>query len=415
MTSKTKPRFNKLVVLLSVLAGILTWIGGRYIYIAWKDILSGPVMIGILCSALFSAVFIAVWIGAVVSGAFDKESQLYEDTGSMMRYFICGILGVLFLSMVLEFLYELNPKYEVIKPTSYIFVIDESGSMSGNDPGGLRYDAIPEIMKAEEAGFPYMIYTFSNDTQIVRDMGSLENEYEEIPVNSNGGTAIRGTILRILKDYKDGIWEGGSNPKIIFLTDGAATDLSNGFLWFKGNMPEFNAALEEYNDLGINISTVGLGHVDREIMTKMAETTGGVFVHIQNASDLAAAMKTAATSYSDRDILSIRYMKNLDMLYGILRIFFLSLIGTVIGSLLLFAYMEDSSIPIIIVSSSIGSVLGSILFEVGLKIGIFQSVLWCILWMLFSLTLGYVYPKVKSHFDGNQFVIRTNDCYLHSK
>lgn len=47
--------------------------------------------------------------------------------------------------MLLEYLYELNPKQKIIEPTSYIFVIDESGSMSGNDPEGLRYDAVSDL------------------------------------------------------------------------------------------------------------------------------------------------------------------------------------------------------------------------------------------------------------------------------
>ena len=180
------------------------------------------------------------------------------------------------------------------------------------------------------------------------------------------------------------------------MTDGAATDLSKGFLWFKGNMPEFTSALEEYSELGINISTVGLGSVDRAVMRKMAETTGGVFVSIQNASDLGAAMKTAATSYSDRNLLSIRYMKHLDKLYGVVRILFLSIIGTVIGSLVLLAYMEDTSIPVIIASSAVSALAGSVLLELGLKIGIPQGGLWCCLWILFSLTLGYIYPKIEN-------------------
>lgn len=414
MRNVMKSHINKIVALMSVFAGVLSWCGCRYIYTTYGDKLSGPVMIGSLCAFLFTAVFLTVLLGSMVTGSFNKDSDLYEDFGQMITYFIYSLIGVFVLSMGLEFIYERNPNIKSIEPTSYIFVIDESGSMSGNDPSGLRYEAIPEIMKAASEGFPYMVYTFSNDTQIVRDMGPLEAEYEPIPVNSNGGTAIRGTILRILQDYKNGVWDGGSNPKVVFLTDGSATDLSNGFLWFKGNMPEFNAALEEYYNLGINISTVGLGSVDPEIMTKMAGTTGGVFVNIQNASDLASAMKTAATSYSDRDLLSIRYMKHWDTLYGFLRILFLTIIGTAIGSLMLLAYMEDSSIPIIIVSSIICSLIGSILFEIGLKIGVFQSLLWIVLWFLFSLTLGYIYPKAKQVI-GNQFVTRMDDNYMHHR
>lgn len=411
MRNVMKSHINKTVALMSVFAGVLSWFGCHYIYTTYSDKLSESVMIGSLCTVLFAAVFLTVLLGSMITGSFNKESELFVDFGHMAAYFICSLIGIFVLVMGLEFIYECNPNIKSIEPTSYIFVIDESGSMSGNDPGGLRYEAIPEIMKAAEEGFPYMVYTFSDDTQIIRAMAPLDAEYEPIPVNSDGGTAICGTILRILQDYKNGVWDGGSNPKVVFLTDGSATDLSNGFLWFRGNMPEFNAALEEYYDLDINISTVGLGSVDREIMTKMAETTGGVFVNIQNASDLASAMKTAASSYSDRNLLSIRYMKRWDTLYGFLRILFLTIIGTVIGSLMLLAYMEDSSIPIIIVSSIICSLIGSVLFEIGLKIGVYQSLLWIVLWSLFSLTPGHIYPKVKQAI-GNQFVTCMDMCRI---
>ncbi len=411
MRNVMKSHINKTVALMSVFAGVLSWFGCHYIYTTYSDKLSESVMIGSLCAVLFAAVFLTVLLGSMIAGSFNKESELFVDFGHMAAYFICSLIGIFVLAMGLEFIYECNPNIKSIEPTSYIFVIDESGSMSGNDPGGLRYEAIPEIMKAAEEGFPYMVYTFSDDTQIIRDMAPLDAEYEPIPVNSDGGTAICGTILRILQDYKNGVWDGGSNPKVVFLTDGSATDLSNVFLWFRGNMPEFNAALEEYYNLGINISTVGLGSVDREIMTKMAETTGGVFVNIQNASDLASAMKTAASSYSDRNLLSIRYMKRWDTLYGFLRILFLTIIGTVIGSLMLLAYMEDSSIPIIIVSSIICSLIGSVLFEIGLKIGVYQSLLWIVLWALFSLTPGHIYPKVKRAIE-NQFVACIDMCRI---
>ena len=411
MRNVMKSHINKTVALMSVFAGVLSWFGCHYIYTSYSDKLSESVMIGSLCAVLFAAVFLTVLLGSMITGSFNKESELFVDFGHMAAYFICSLIGIFVLVMGLEFIYECNPNIKSIEPTSYIFVIDESGSMSGNDPGGLRYEAIPEIMKATEKGFLYMVYTFSDDTQIIRDMAPLDAEYEPIPVNSDGGTAICGTIIRILQDYKNGVWDGGSNPKVVFLTDGSATDLSNGFLWFRGNMPEFNAAIEEYYDLDINISTVGLGSVDREIMTKMAETTGGVFVNIQNASDLASAMKNAASFYSDRNLLSIRYMKRWDTLYGFLRILFLTIIGTVIGSLMLLAYMEDSSIPIIIVSSIICSLIGSVLFEIGLKIGVYQSLLWIVLWALFSLTPGHIYPKVKRAIE-NQFVACIDMCRI---
>lgn len=392
MKYNAQPRINRVAALASVAVGIIACFASQYLYTAYRGTVPTPVLIGLLCLLLFVLLFVAVWVSSAVTGSFDQNSILYHGRKQMIGYFLLGTLAIFFLSTSLEFLYELTPKRQEIAATSYIFILDESGSMRSNDPSGLRYQAIPEIMKAEEPDFPYMVYTFSDTARMVREMEPFDPSDDAISITSDGGTAIFGTILQVLNDYKNGVWDGGPHPKVIFLTDGSATDLSRGFLFFRGNMPEFNAALEEYSRLGINISTVGLGSADRAIMTQMAETTGGVFVNIQDAADLAVAMKAAATSYSDRDLLSIRYMSHLNALYGVLRVLFLTIIGSTIGSLLLFAYMEDSSIPLLVSSSILSAFVGSFLLEIGLKAGIPQSALWFILWALFSLTLGLIFP-----------------------
>ena len=344
MIKEIKSRINKPVFLISAVAGGILWFFCNYLYSTYRLKIAGFLMFPALCTFLFTVLFLIIWISSVVTGSFDKKNHLYTSIWGMLKYFSLSIVIIFFLSMLLEYLYELNPNQKITEPTSYIFVIDES------------YE-------------------------------------EEIPINCDGATSIRETTLRILQDYKDKKWSGGKNPKIIFLTDGFATDLDNGFLWFKGNVPEFNTALEEYSKLGISISTVGLGSVDKQLMRKMAETTGGTFISINQAEDLADAMNTAATSYSERNLLSIRYMKHLNMLFGCLRVLFLSLIGLTIGGLLAFAYMDNASIPLILISSAISSVLGSILFELGIQTGVYQSILWFLLWILYASTLGYSYPE----------------------
>ena len=64
-------------------------------------------------------------------------------------------------------------------------------------------------------------------------------------------------------------------------------------------------------------------------------------------------MKTAATSYSTRDLLSVRYMNHFNTLFGFLRVIFLSLIGLLIGGLLSLPYMDHASIPLIVSSSAV--------------------------------------------------------------
>lgn len=120
------------------------------------------------------------------------------------------------LATLLEFLYELSPEHKEIEASSYVFILDESGSMNSNDPSGLRYKAISEIMREERNDLPYMVYTFSDNARIVRNMGPLETDYNEIPVTSDGGTSIFGTVIQVLNDYKDEVWNGGPTPKIIF-------------------------------------------------------------------------------------------------------------------------------------------------------------------------------------------------------
>ena len=108
-------------------------------------------------------------------------------------------------------------------------------------------------------------------------------------------------------------------------------------------------------------------------------------------------------------------MKNMDGLYGILRILFLTIIGTLIGSAVLFAYMDDFSVPTILLGSVTGALLGSILLEIGLKIGVFQSVLWLILWSLFSITFGYRYPKKSEELSSDSVMPqgRVTDYFIH--
>ena len=389
---------------MSAVSGGTLWFFCNHLYSIYRLKISGFLMVPALCTLLFAVLFLTIWAGSVLTDSFDRENFLYSGPRSMLKYFTCGIAGIFCLTMLLEYLYELNPSKKIIEPTSYIFVIDESGSMSGNDPEGLRYDAVSEIMNSTDSQLPYMVYAFSSESKILRDMGPMTANEAAFTVTCDGATSIYETTLRILKDYKDAKWNGGTHPKIIFLTDGFATDLDNGFLWFKGNVPEFNAALEEYNQLGINISTVGLGSVDKNLMKKMAEITGGVFIPVKQASDLAEAMKTAATSYSTRDLLSVRYMNHFNTLFGFLRVIFLSLIGLLIGGLLSLPYMDHASIPLIVSSSAAGSLLGSVLLESGVQSGVYQSILWFLLWILFSATLGFLHPKKQIWSPGNMTV-----------
>ena len=92
------------------------------------------------------------------------------------------MLVILFAAtLLLEFLYELGGGITTYKPTSYIFVIDDSSSMVSNDPYNERVSAIKEIMERER--IPYAVYKFSDDARLIRPMDSYHGD-EDLGFNS---------------------------------------------------------------------------------------------------------------------------------------------------------------------------------------------------------------------------------------
>lgn len=88
MRNVMKSHINKIVTLMSVFAGVLSWFGCHYIYTTYRDKLSGSVMIGSLCAFLFASVFLMVLLGSMITGSFNRESDLFVDFGHMAAYFI---------------------------------------------------------------------------------------------------------------------------------------------------------------------------------------------------------------------------------------------------------------------------------------------------------------------------------------
>ena len=216
-------------------------------------------------------------------------------------------LGALF-----QWIYGLHINPNSSEPTSYVFVIDDSGSMEENDPGQLRYDAIGEVLEKKPSDFPYMVYGFANDVILLREMQPVSNGTAGLIGNSNGGTSIKGALDQVISDYQNGVWDGGRSPKVILLTDGYATDLG----WFSS----ISGTLKQYARNRISISTIGLGDVDVGLLERIAAATGGVFIDISDASSLADAMENAATQYAIDDLLTTRYPGRMDILFGFLRI-----------------------------------------------------------------------------------------------
>jgi hypothetical protein len=155
-------------------------------------------------------------------------------------------------------------------PQDVVFAIDSSGSMTTNDPQGLRKDAAKayvDDMRIPDRG---AVVDFDSVATLVGN-DHLSSNYIQIKSNidkidSNGGTAI-GAALQLSNDELIGYGDPSHIWIIILLTDGMTGD----------STLCYQEADRAYAN-NIKIYTIGLGNnVDEDLLRDIAETTGGKY------------------------------------------------------------------------------------------------------------------------------------------
>lgn len=366
------------LLLSSLIAAVVSWLIGWILYESLMEKISMPILIGIEFLLFYIVLTVTIAIVNSISRNQEDDILFLDSRVKIVGMLMIGGIVILGLSILFQFLYELNSEIESEHPSSYIFVIDDSGSMESNDPSALRYAAIEEVLDGMPEEFPYMIYQFSHGVNVLRDMAPISEGMEEFPVYNGGDTRIRNVLKQIYADYESGVWSDSVAPRVILLTDGYATDI--------GLFRSCVGILKKFSKAHITISTVGLGNVDENLMKKIANITNGVFVDVSDTSLIRDAMAEAARHYSsDKDLLSYRSTKELNWLYTILRVLFLSILGTLIGIMMIFASTKEDDTLLIVVSSAIKAILGALLMEVGIQVlGISWQFIWLFDWLLIS-------------------------------
>lgn len=373
-------QLNVQMLLLTVLMGIVAWLISLWTYDLVVDTLPRPLTIGLMFALLSLFVGLGVFIISTVRGTFEENIMINGSSASVLMIALLAPVLFIALGALFQWIYGLHINPDLSEPTSYVFVIDDSGSMEGNDPSQLRYEAIGEVLEKKPSDFPYMVYGFADDVTLLREMQPVSAGTAGLIGNSNGGTSIKSALDQVISDYQKGVWNGGTTPKVILLTDGYATDLG----WFSS----INGTLKQYARNRISVSTVGLGDVDLGLMERIAAATGGVFIDISDAASLADAMDNAATQYAVDDLLTMRYPGRMDVLFGFLRILFISLLGICIGLLKSIAYGQMDSSTLTVISSAIQSVVGAIVMELFTSLmGVSDRMCWFALWLLITATV----------------------------
>lgn len=280
-----------------------------------------------LVVALLFTVF-AVLLCIVIT-VFKRDKDNISDKKTIVLHMLIISVALFASTMLFEFLYEIEPNKDIKEATSYIFLIDDSGSMQESDPQNRRATTLQNLIDKKSGDFSYAVYSFSNDVKKCRDMMPKSYGNTLLTLKSEGGTALFTALKTVIADINSGALKLDSETKVLLLSDGYAGDTP----FFKGSL------LKKFNKRNITVSTIGLGNgVDEHTMQQIAEYTGGVYVHADNASMLEDAMTEAATaSKSYRHLLGYRGFCSTNTLHAIMRTVFLLIIIALIQMLKIYA------------------------------------------------------------------------------
>ena len=122
---------NWLFLLITLAAGIVAWLIGTLVYSGMVDTASRPWLIGLIFLILYVIVVLTVFIFSNITAVF-RENMLTgsPDKGLTALILLAGAVIVFFLAAFFQWLYGLSASAKQAGPTSYVFVIDDSGSMT---------------------------------------------------------------------------------------------------------------------------------------------------------------------------------------------------------------------------------------------------------------------------------------------
>lgn len=156
---------------------------------------------------------------------------------------------------------------------------------------------------------------------------------------------------------------------------------------------------EDFNKKKVSISTVGLGDVDERFLSDISGKTGGLSATTDNVEALGSAMASVVrTTNAERNLLSARAQVNMNFLYVIMRIVFVTILGVIFIGIKIAMTDESVNTSMIIISSLIACFLGAVILEIGLEWILSGFIARLILVFLISLTITTIEKVIRMEF-----------------
>lgn len=363
-----KIRFNWVML---ALTAVVAFIAGLIIYAIHNLMFAldvpGVIIIG-LCAALFVLVIgLIVFLLSVLFGYFRANITTgnKRDKGTIFLFLLAIVVGSGIVMAGLEFIYELDISVGSgdLSASTYVFVVDDSGSMYTNDPQNQRYTAIQSILENESSDTQFAVYAYGGNvinTQALTTVGAGVPALSPSIEIDGGSTNTKLVLETVRDDFKSKLLPTGGSPAVMLLTDGYANDIP--LVAFDQDL---DPLLQEFNSMGITVHCIGFGSPNMEQLEYIAAETGGQAKMVQQMGHLRNSIDTVLTGGS-RTLLTQRQWPSI--IHVIMRVFFITLFSLMVGLASMFCYGCSLSCKPILIGSAIAGFLAGLLLELGLQI-----------------------------------------------
>lgn len=372
--------FDYVSLIISLIGGVVCFIIGN---IAYTNLMfSGlwrPLVVGIFFLIVAAVLFLVAKLCALIGG-YSKASGKDNLKALIMAVAIFAA-GTLF-----ELIYEQEltiSRTEQATPgnfSSYVFLMDTTGSMDDNDPSNESERAIAEVMKNEQ-GMKYCVYTFNTNAHLYHgmvDAGQADNQIYSF--DYIGTTEIIKSLNTVLDDIAKGTIAAGNRPLIILATDGIDSNKN------------INLVLSNADKVNATICVIGFGAADASFVKQLAEGSGGAFKMIDDASRLTSSLQgvvddakkeiVATTAGFQRDLLNTRIRAGLDWVLAIERLLFLILLGLMFLLLKSFQIRSGGTSSKTLIPNIVVIAIGALGIELGMNMlglpAFFMRMLLCV-------------------------------------
>ena len=425
-----KPKsINFLLLLCTLAAGAAWWGIGEILFSFFKyettDTVINPLVNGLYFSflSLFSilaCLFSENFVHSIVSKDFYKEVVMIPALNKIIPI----TFAIMLLSAgLLEFIYELEcgSKTEVTlrvitenkEIEDFYFVIDDSGSLRGNDPENIRIGVLNDLVEEMSDDKRISLISFGGidfarilqELTPANSMGKEEFRSHVSKFNSNGPTTDILTALGLNENHIDR--KTSRSGMVILITDGEQSDYGP-----KAPTPQY--LVETYSGLKIPIFSIflGSGYTNRSIafLESISTPTGGRVILVEDMDDFQKELKRVVSIEQPvpktevkvelrRDLLQKRSgTKEYSPLYAFMHICFIVLIGLLMGWLIFYVFSNRNVFFPLLLGGGISGLLAGLVLEIGLQTGIIPSpivrLIACVFLSAIVWTIAYIYAGI---------------------